>query len=176
MRNVITAVLPLLLSVLFAFDVHSQEEQAQPPCSAPAYHQFDFWLGHWTSYNKDGEMQGTNHLHRILGTCAIQENWTGQGGAYQGMSYNFYDQVTDRWYQTWVDNGGGHLFLSGGLMDGSMQLSGERVTRDGKMIIDRITWTPLDDGRVRQHWEVSDDDGKSWRDLFDGYYEQGVQE
>ncbi|MEX2327166.1 MAG: hypothetical protein WD558_05510 [Pseudomonadales bacterium] len=175
MKITTAAALMLLLQACWLPLVQAEETGPEAPCSTPAYYQFDFWLGRWTSYSKAGEKQGTNHLHRILGTCAIQENWTGKGGAYQGTSYNFYDKVTDRWYQTWVDNGGGHLFLAGGMVNGSMQLSGERMTHDGKNMIDRITWTPLEDGRVRQHWEVSSDGGDSWRDLFDGYYQQDLE-
>ena len=43
------------------------------------------------------------------------------------------------------------------------------TTADPKQI-DRTTWTPLEDGRVRQHWESTTDGGKSWSTVFDGYY------
>ena len=36
--------------------------------------------------------------------------------------------------------------------------------------IQRITWTPLDGGRVRQHWESTTDGGKTWVTAFDGLY------
>ena len=35
---------------------------------------------------------------------------------------------------------------------------------------ERITWTPNADGSVRQHWETSTDDGKTWKTSFDGLY------
>jgi len=31
-------------------------------------------------------------------------------------------------------------------------------------------WMPLQDGRVRQHWEATTDGGKTWTTVFDGYY------
>ena len=34
----------------------------------------------------------------------------------------------------------------------------------------RGTWTPLEDGVVRQHFEQSGDDGATWTTWFDGYY------
>lgn len=145
-------------------------EEKPAPCTQAGYAQFDFWLGEWVSYDKDGEKQGNNRLHEVMDGCAIQENWTSRGGEYRGTSFNFYDARTDRWHQTWIDNQGGHLFLSGGLVDGSMQLSGDGVNRQGEPIVNRITWTPLKDGRVRQHWQVSSDDGETWEDAFDGYY------
>jgi hypothetical protein len=45
-----------------------------------------------------------------------------------------------------------------------MVLKGQSKGKDGKMTMQRITWTPMNDGRVSQHLEVSNDDGKtaSW--------------
>ena len=88
-----------------------------------------------------------------------------------GVSYNFYDAAEKKWHQTWVDQTGGALYLDGGLVDGKMVLSGNRPGKDGNTV-QRITWTPLDDGRVKQHWEVSKDDGKSWSDAFVGFYKK----
>lgn len=147
-------------------------EESPPPCSDEPYRQFDFWLGHWTAYDADGKKQGDNHLHQVMGECAVQENWTSVRGDYSGTSYNFYDARTRLWHQTWIDNQGGHLFLSGEFDGERMRLSGDAVDREGNPIINRITWTPLDDGRVRQHWQVSRDDGESWIEAFDGYYER----
>jgi hypothetical protein len=31
-------------------------------------------------------------------------------------------------------------------------------------------WTPLADGRVRQFFEQSDDDGTNWTPWFEGFY------
>jgi hypothetical protein len=49
-------------------------------------------------------------------------------------------------------------------------LSGERPGREAGVVRHRITWTPLPDGTVRQHWQASRDDGATWDDLFDGRY------
>ena len=51
-----------------------------------------------------------------------------------------------------------------------MVLSGPGIDREGDPITHRISWTPLDDGRVRQHWAVSPDAGETWHEVFDGYY------
>ena len=34
----------------------------------------------------------------------------------------------------------------------------------------RITWTPNEDGSVRQLWEATKDSGGTWVILFDGQY------
>jgi hypothetical protein len=45
-------------------------------------------------------------------------------------------------------------------------------SRDGeaKTLVQRITWTPLPDGGLRQLWETSADAGSTWKTVFDGYY------
>jgi len=149
----------------------AQDSQAgQPaPCSDPEYRQFDFWLGEWNVLAKDKKV-GTNSVVRILGGCVVEEHYVTPQG-YEGWSHNVYDGRLGKWHQTWVDNRGGALYLDGGLVDGKMVLEGERPAPDGKgTILNRITWSRLDKGRVRQHWEASKDGGKTWTTAFDGTY------
>jgi hypothetical protein len=164
MRKLFKILLLLTSTAIFA-------EQTPPvPCSADEHRQFDFWLGHWTSYSKEGKKQGTNHLTKLMGQCVIQENWESGGGKFKGTSFNFYDPARKEWHQTWVDSSGGTLRLDGGLVGGSMQLSGQRTGSNGDKVVERITWTPLEDGRVRQHWQTTIDEGANWTEVFDGYY------
>jgi hypothetical protein len=54
-----------------------------------------------------------------------------------------------------------------------MVLEGIAPAEDDPSRLDRqrITWTPSPDGsEVRQHWEVSSDDGVTWQTAFDGHY------
>jgi hypothetical protein len=39
----------------------------------------------------------------------------------------------------------------------------------------RITWTPHPDGSVRQLWEQSTDEGKTWQVAFDGLYRHSAR-
>ena len=73
------------------------------------------------------------------------------------------------WRQCWVDAKGGSLNLLGGLEGASMVLRGTTEGPRGR-VLERITWTPLPDGRVRQLWEQSPDGGATWTVSFDGYY------
>ena len=140
------------------------------PCNAPEYHQFDFWIGDW-NVTAGEQAAGTNSIHPVHGGCALQENWQGAGaGGISGSSFNIYDQATGKWHQTWVDASGTLLQLDGGLVDGSMVLSGPRPAQNGSTALHRISWTPNADGSVRQLWEASQDDGGSWSVLFDGLY------
>ena len=136
------------------------------PCTAPEHRHFDFWLGDWdvSSPASPGGVS-RNRISRINDGCTVLEQYTTQAG-YAGTSLNFYDPTRKVWHQTWIDNQGGALFIEGGLVGNAMVLS----TTDSKETIQRITWTPLPDGRVRQHWESTTDSGKTWTTQFDGYY------
>jgi len=145
--------------------------QQLPPVPDEAK-QFDFWVGNWEVTTPDGTIAGHNNIKSILGGRVVQENYT-TPGLFAGHSYNSYNAGKKRWEQFWVDNTGTVLHLTGGLNDeGQMVLAGERVNPQGETVMDRITWTPNDDGSVRQHWEVSSDGEKSWSTLFDGKYVQ----
>lgn len=162
------AIVVLLLSVSF-----STSAQVAPRCTGPEYRQFDFWLGDWTVRDADGAVIGRNEIRTMAGGCGLLEHWRGAGGG-SGMSLNAFDPVLGRWTQRWV-GAGVVLWLEGALVDGAMVLSGPtpRPTPQGPLL-DRITWTPLADGRVRQAWEVSPDGGQTWQPYFDGYYSRGV--
>lgn len=140
-----------------------------PPCTAPEFSQFDFWLGEW-EVTADGRVAGRNSIVKLLGNCVIQESWKGASGT-EGRSLNVYDSSRGRWHQTWVDSSGGLLQLEGGLRNGSMVLEGTQLDDETRATTrERITWTPARDGSVRQLWEYSTDDGKSWKPRFDGQY------
>jgi len=166
------AVWLLLLSANPASGQESTEstpkERPAPPAEA---RQFDFWLGEWDVVDPSGKQVGTNLITSVLDGFGIKERWTGDGGMV-GMSLNSYDAGRKRWHQTWVDNTGGFLLLEGEFTEGSMVLSGARTTAKGSDVLDRITWTPLKSGDVRQAWEVSSDAGESWSLVFDGTYKK----
>lgn len=160
----------LLACVVGAGSTAYAADKALPPpvCSSAEYRQFDFWAGDW-NVTQNGKQAGTNRIERILGGCALLENWAGTGGSL-GHSLNYYDAPRKVWHQTWVDNQGGPLELEGQLESGNMVLTGNTLDPvTGAVAINRITWTPQADGKVRQHWETSAD-GKSWQTAFDGLY------
>lgn len=147
---------------------HAEENEAPGPSVPPEARQFDFWVGDWEVTTPDGKVAGHNTIERILGGRVLQENWSGSGG-YVGKSFNLYDASLGKWRQFWVDKSGLALVLTGGWNGTRMALAGERVSGE-KTILDRITWTPNDDGTLRQLWEVSEDGGNTWQTIFDGLY------
>ena len=140
-------------------------QPANRPCDSPECRQFDFWVGDWEVDTPDGKRAGTNRVEKILDGCVLLENWSGaRGGA--GKSFNLYSATEKRWRQIWVDNRGMLLELAGGIEDGKMVLQDARPGT----VRNRITWEKLADGRVRQHWTTSQDDGVTWTDAFVGFY------
>lgn len=144
---------------------------AAGPCAAPEYHQFDFWLGDWKVNDAQGKPAGENKITAVVNGCALQENWTSAKGS-RGTSLNIYDATARHWHQTWVDDSGGLLLLDGEFRDGKMVLLGRHGAQKDKttMITHRISWTPEGPDRVRQLWEASSNDGRTWKTVFDGTY------
>jgi hypothetical protein len=166
--------LALLAGACAATAWSAEDSAAKSPCDGAEHRQFDFWAGDWRVTEK-GKLAGHNRIEKILGGCALLESWRG-AGELRGHSLNFYDSADGHWHQTWVDSAGGSLDLVGGFERGAMVLSGRRPPRGDSDAstdtIHRITWSPRSDGTVRQHWESSQDEGKTWSTLFDGIYAQ----
>lgn len=144
---------------------------ALTPCTAPEFRHFDFWLGEWdVTGGGSPQPTATNSITATQGGCVVFEQYT--AGAFTGMSINFYDAARETWRQTWMSNGGGAVYLEGGLNE-----NGEMVMSDANLpsstasgTINRVTWTPNPDGSVRQFWQSSSDGGATWTTAFDGLY------
>ena len=150
----------------------------QPPsariaqkCSAPEHRQFDFWIGSWT-VSQNGKPAGHNRIERVLDGCALLESWSGSSGT-KGQSLNFYDRATGKWHQTWIDSDGGVLHLDGSLVAGVMTLEGiHKNPATGKDARERIRWSIVGDGVVRQVWDRAALPSGAWEPVFDGRYER----
>jgi hypothetical protein len=149
----------------------AQAQNPPVPCASPVQRQFDFWLGEWEVFMPDGKKAGENTIERVHGGCALRETWRG-GGKVEGTSLNSVNVRSARWVQHWVDNQGGRLFLVGGMQGAQMVLTSvEHPDFRGALPgMDRVTWTPLEGGAVRQLWERSTDGGATWTVSFDGKY------
>ncbi|WP_338848470.1 hypothetical protein V8J88_06215 [Massilia sp. W12] len=143
---------------------------APPPCAAPEWRAFDFWLGEWNVYLPDGKLAGQNSITREYGGCVLHERYS-TPRAYAGESLNTWDAQRKVWHQTWVDNSGTLLLLEGGMQGKSMVMQGMGTDNAGKPQMQRITWTPNADGSVRQLWENQTAPDK-WGVVFDGLYKR----
>jgi hypothetical protein len=141
-----------------------------PPCAGSEFRQFDFWLGNWKVANPYGNQAGTSEISRASEGCAIREQWRSASGG-SGMSINYFDPDDRKWHQDWVGGDGTILHLQGELVGNAMVLSGSSKAPNGT-VINRIVWTPLPDGKVKQEWSTSDDDSRNWKISFVGIYEK----
>ena len=165
-----TAALAAILCVLVGADARAQG--APPGCKTPMHRQFDFWIGEWTVTDSARTIiAGRNSVTLEDSGCTIHEHWVAGGSVPNtGQSLNAYDAAARQWGQDWIGSGGDVLHLRGGLKESAMVLEGEGPDPAGRMIKQRVTWTPKADGRVRQFWESSTDGGRSWTVAFDGWY------
>lgn len=139
-----------------------------PHCSAAEYHQLDFWIGAWDTFETDapgGPSVADARVEPIAQGCAIHELYEQTDGLV-GDSILSYDPVRKQWQQTWVTNRGSIMVLWGNFKNGALVLEGEAHLRDGKSVIQRITWKAQDKG-VRESAVLSKDGGKTWAPAFD---------
>jgi hypothetical protein len=161
---------PLLLATIMVSPAPGQEPQ-NPSCSDASFRQFDFWLGTWEVKDASGKIAGSNTVRAQHQGCAISEEWRSATGS-AGSSINYYDPRTSRWKQIWISPGA-LLEMSGGLQGQEMILEGPlQDLMQSRTTLLRGVWTPLPDGRVRQHFTESKDGGKTWDEWFDGYYQR----
>lgn len=141
--------------------------------SDDTYKLLDFWLGEWTVWS-DNEQVGINRIEKILDGCAVMEHWTGSGGGH-GKSLFFVDphgQWQQVWVTQWATRPGGIKQKTRIADDGgrSVRFQGEIHDAERGNYLDRTTLTPIANGQVRQHLEISTDNGANWRTVFDAVY------
>ena len=121
-------------------------------------------------HTADGKFVGSNHIERAQRGCVLIENWTSAGGG-SGMSISYLDRTSDEWVQIWNAAGGTQINIRGGITDDGMRLAGTiHYVSSGATAGFRGVWTLLPDGRVRQYFEQSDDQGENWSPWFEGFY------
>jgi ketosteroid isomerase-like protein len=137
-------------------------------CSAPEYHQLDFWIGDWDAYDV-GEQQkpvARTRVDRLLDGCVLKENYLGVNGA-EGQSFSIYDATRKLWHQSWVTNRGKLLLIEGQFQNGEMVLSGTDYFTPTHPIIRGAWKSDPAAGGVRETAVTSTDGGATWQPLFD---------
>jgi hypothetical protein len=150
--------------------VSTMSVKAYPCEHDEAFRAFDFWIGDWNVHGPAGSFAGSNTIERAERGCVLVENWTSVGGG-TGMSINYLDKATGEWVQVWNAEGGSQIHIRGGMTDDGMLLVGTlHDVASNTTSPFRGLWTPLPDGRVRQFFEQSGDNGKTWSTWFEGFY------
>jgi len=171
---------PVAVSLLFLIAVplsYAQDDGAsdatpqQFPCeNRKEFDQFDFWVGEWDVHVANGTFAGKNKIKKMQAGCALVENWLGASGN-PGISLNYFDVSSEEWVQVWSSAGGIQIDIRGGLTEEGMLLEGTiNYVGNGTTALFRGLWTLLPDGRVRQFFEQSNDNGETWAPWFEGFY------
>ncbi|HMU09841.1 MAG TPA: hypothetical protein PKC54_07555 [Ferruginibacter sp.] len=170
MKKIITLI--IFSTLLSAANAQS----SKLPCSRPEYRQFDFWIGEWEAFGVNGKKAGDSKISLILDSCIILEEWTSasvqQGLRYAGKSFNTYNATTKQWQQTWVDNAGGtNEYMQGKFENNQIIFSSTpfKISKD-TMAIRKMTFTNLSPAKLRQHGEISKDNGITWATEYDLEY------
>jgi hypothetical protein len=141
-------------------------------CSAPAYRQFDFWIGDWDVFEEGGSVPEAHAtVTRVQDGCGLRELYGGADGS-SGESLSMYDSSIAKWQQAWVSNRGQVVLIYGNLQEQSMVLSGTDHSAAGQRLV-RGVWAPEKNG-VRETAERSSDGGKTWTPWFDLWFRPHV--
>ena len=160
----------LLCTIMLFTAFLVQAQNNQKPCSAAESGQFDFWVGDWVLYSAD-TVTGSNSIYKIMDGCTVQENFSNPKTGYQGKSWSVYNPQRKKWDQTWVDNQGGYIPLSGSFENGKMTLvtppfkNAKGVEMMSRMVYYNITKNSFD-----WSWEASSDGGANWKPSWQIHY------
>jgi len=147
-------------------------ETPQSPCSAGQAAQLDFWVGDWDLTWEGG--QGSNSVTKAYGGCVLIEKFDGQPGmALQGMSVSSYDPHRDIWQQTWVDDQGSYLALSGGLTGKRFVLSCENM-REGQTVQLRMVFRNIAANSLDWDWQRFEPENGTWKNVWQIHYQRKV--
>jgi hypothetical protein len=158
------AMMSLMFAAGAAFTLAVVQQGPKPPAEVK---QFDFWVGSWKcsgeSYDAAGKAshtEGKNTITRSFDGFVIQEDFHMLG--FHGMSVSVFDPNAKLWRQTWVDNGGSYIALTGKFEDGKMTLQTlprpKAPNSANRMIFSNIKKDSFD-----WDWEATTDGGKSWK-------------
>jgi len=110
------------------------------------------------------ETRSTNSIRSVMGGCVTQESFENQQpNAWAGMSVSAWSPRTRQWQQTWVDNQGGYIPLSGQFAEGRMTLTTpERPGPGGSTLVNRMVFHDIARDSLVWDWELSRDGGQTW--------------
>lgn len=161
----------MLRHIVFALGLFAGGAGASPsaPCSSAEYRQFDFWIGNWEAYDRDGKLLGRTLIEKIEQGCVLQEWWRGNGpdnGA--GTSLSMYDRKHGLWRHVWTSARGNFAPIDGGWQQGRMLMTGYFVNDKGEREFHRTVWEPVPGG-VHHRWDSTADGGATWQVIHEAW-------
>ena len=165
----------VVIPVFLIWSMASLTSFSQSTTTSPGHQinaaQFDFWVGDWDLTWNDS-LKGTNTIKKQLNNYVITEEFYNPSTQFTGKSWSVYDTVSARWRQTWVDNQGGYIALSGQFENNKMILATEPVVRNGKAIVSRMIFYNIQANSFDWNWEHSTDGGTRWNLAWKIHYQR----
>ena len=159
------------LLIVCVFSLLYARSQGNPkPCTVSEASQFDFWVGNWDLYTAD-TLNANNTIYKVMDGCTVQENFSDTKNGYFGKSWSVYSPVSKEWHQTWVDNQGGYIALTGTFEEGKMTLTtAPRKLPNGKEIISRMIFYNIAKDSFDWDWQATNDAGATWKSNWKIHY------
>jgi len=94
--------------------------------------------------------------------CTVHEHFSDQEGNFKGESWSVYNPQKELWQQTWVDNEGGYIVLTGGIKSNEMILTTDEQRTSTGTSMARMVFFNIQQNSFDWRWEKSTDGGKTW--------------
>ncbi len=147
-----------------------QASGADKPCAAQDHRRFDFMIGAWQTSDPGSAAvsasQGESTVDSMLDSCIVHEHRTvsRQGKRlFDGDAYWGYDATTKHWLLFYLDDQSHMQVYEGREEAGRLGFYRERPDADGKPILIRIVYTPVNTSSYTQAVERSSDHGATWQ-------------
>ena len=144
------------------------------PCTySKESRQFDFWIGHWEVFSRNGRKVGENIIKLDTQDCVLVENWKNTGGGL-GKSLNVYNPSLNKWQQFYVFGSGAVILFEGEYKkeDKIMHFTAKTTRPNGTKVMHIFEFHDLPNKTVRQLWKQSIDGGKTWNTSWDTIYKK----
>jgi len=162
----------LLALLILSATLPASAQNNQKPCTVPEASQFDFWVGSWELFSSD-TITGSNTIYKVMDGCAVQENFESKNPGYSGKSWSMYNPQMKLWQQTWIDNQGAFIYLTGKFENGEMMLKTEaRKMPNGKEQIFRMWFHNITKDGFDWEWESTTDNGATWKSGWHIHYKR----
>jgi hypothetical protein len=137
-------------------------------CSAPGFHEWDFWLGKWHISDATGHNAGEAMITALPGGCGFIETIVAPNGVV-GESINVFDPVRGSWSQLWAAPG------SVVRLEGKFERPGHLVTNGTISSAKtetpmRVTWEKRSDDQISQLFEIQSVKTGQWTKMMEKTY------
>jgi hypothetical protein len=169
----------MMIAVL-ALSVSDSTLAQSPSALAPESNQFDFWLGEWETemtsipdFSK--KRTGKDKVQSLLKGRLIEEVFTrdGDGEKFQ-RGYLTYLARDKQWQHIIYDATWGEYRFVGGKKGDNFVL--ESPADDTRPMKHRETFSNISEDGFNYTWQSSQDNGKTWKDVWKVKYKRAVKE